>query len=128
MADNPLLIGSIPWEQAAALVKKPESGGNYWAGYSKNGKVDLSSAPLDEFGFPIWAGNMGPAGISHAAGAYQFQKGTWHQYAKKLGIKDFSPASQDAVFRAAYEDQGFNPWAPYNSVVRSDLGALRLTG
>src|SRR4051812_22230638 len=100
MADNPLLIGSIPWEQAAALVKKPESGGNYFVGY---GGADLSSAPLDEFGFPIWAGKMGPHGISHAAGAYQFEPATWRQYAKKLGIKDFSQASQDAVFRAAYE-------------------------
>ena len=34
--------------------------------------------------------------MSHAAGAYQFQPGTWAPIAKKLGLTDFSPKSQDA--------------------------------
>lgn len=37
---------------------------------------------------------------THAAGAYQFQPGTWREAQKALGLPDFSPESQDeaAVF------------------------------
>ena len=102
-------------DSPAALVKRYESEGlasklgisPYVIG---TGGADLSKAALNENGFPIWEGHNG----SHAAGAYQFQPGTWAQYAPALGIKDFSPASQDAIFRAAYLDQGYAPWAPYN--------------
>jgi len=38
---------------------------------------------------------------SSAAGAYQFLYGTWTSHAKRLGLKDFSPASQNAA--AMYE-------------------------
>lgn len=96
----------------ASLVKKYESGGRYNVGY---GGADLSSAPLDQYGFPQWPGKMGPAGISHAAGAYQFQPDTWRPIAARLGIHDFSPASQDAVFSEASKGgKDFSPWAPYN--------------
>lgn len=91
----------------AALVRKHESRDNYNVGY---GGADLSNAPLNEYGFPIWAGKMGPAGISHAAGAYQFQPATWERYAKPLGVTDFSAASQDRVFQAAYAAEGMKPW------------------
>ncbi len=45
-----------------------ESGGDPYVGYTPPGqrKVSLKNAPLNQFGFPIWEGNMGPAGISHA--------------------------------------------------------------
>jgi hypothetical protein len=74
------------------------------------GGADLSKAPKDENGFPIWEGKQGPQGMSHAAGAYQFQPATWAEYAGPLGIKDFSPASQDRVFHAAVADKGLQPW------------------
>lgn len=45
--------------------------------------------------FPAWAGKIFPTGISHAAGRYQFEPATWKGQAAKLGLKDFSPASQD---------------------------------
>lgn len=83
-----------------------ESGGRPYIG---TGEFDLSQAPLNQYGFPIWEGHAG----SHAAGLYGFQPGTWAKYAAPLGIKDFSPASQDAVFRAAYMAEGEKPWRPY---------------
>lgn len=85
-----------------------ESGGNPYIGF---GGVDLSGAPLDPYGFPIWKGRMGPQGISHAAGLYQFQPATWRAYAAPLGITDFSPASQKKVYDAARAAEGEKPWA-----------------
>jgi hypothetical protein len=97
-----------------STIRKYESGDDYNVG---TGGTDLSRAPRDEFGFPIWEGK----GNSHAAGAYQFQPATWRQYAAPLGIKDFSKESQDAVARAAYLDQGVKPWAPYNPKLAAAL-------
>lgn len=94
--------------QALPLVKGKESQGNYNIGY---GGADLANVPHDETGFPIWAGAQGPDGISHAAGAYQFEPATWHRYAGPLGIHDFSQASQDRVAQAAFAAEGYGPWA-----------------
>lgn len=33
--------------------------------------------------------------VTHAAGRYQFEPGTWAEAAKALGLRDFSPESQD---------------------------------
>lgn len=53
--------------------------------------------PRTSTGFPIWAGVRGSWGITHAAGRPQFQPSTWEAQAHKLGLTDFSPASQDAA-------------------------------
>jgi len=98
-------VGSDPSE--TDIIGR-ESGGKPYVGY---GGVDLSNKPLNQFGFPIWEGRMGPAGISHAAGLYQFQPGTWATYAGPLGIKDFSPESQRKVYLAARAAEGARPWA-----------------
>lgn len=45
--------------------------------------------------FPRWEGRRFPTGMSHAAGRYQFEPATWAEQAKKLGLTDFSPLSQD---------------------------------
>lgn len=46
--------------------------------------------------FPQWSGATGPTGRpTHAAGRYQFEPDTWAMAAKALGLKDFSPESQD---------------------------------
>jgi lysozyme len=49
-----------------------------------------------------WAGGLITKGIyagkhSTAAGAYQFNAGTWSDAVKALGLSDFSPSSQDAA-------------------------------
>ncbi len=86
--------GDVPAEGQGLLAAlgNRESGGNYNALYG--------GGSFSGFGqFPQWGGKMGPQGMSHAAGAYQFQPGTWADAQKALGLKDFSPASQD---RAAW--------------------------
>jgi hypothetical protein len=105
---QPGAVGIGDTDQTAALVRKYESHGNYNVGY---GQTDLSNAPLSATGFPQWGGNMGPAGRSHAAGAYQFEPKTWDQYAKPLGVTDFSKSSQDRVFQADYQQHGLRDWS-----------------
>jgi hypothetical protein len=107
-------------ETFRGLLQHYEGGDSYNLGW---GKTDLSNAPLNQFGFPIWDGKPGPQGISHAAGAYQFEPGTWETYAKPLGITDFSKESQDKVFDAAYAAEGGKPWLPYNPQLRAAYNA-----
>lgn len=108
-------------DAALAPIIQRESGGKPFVGYTPPGQplVDLSKAPLDDTGFPVWQGNMGPAGISHAAGLYQFQPRTWRPIARQLGIKDFSAESQHKVARELYRREGLAPWAA------SEPGATR---
>lgn len=47
--------------------------------------------------FPEWSGHQFATGISHAAGRYQFEPATWREVSAKLGLTNFSPASQDAA-------------------------------
>lgn len=70
-----------------------ESGGDYSIGW---GGTNLSGYPVDQYGFPKWSGKIGPDGISHAAGAYQFQPGTWAEVAADYGLNFQNNADQDA--------------------------------
>lgn len=53
--------------------------------------TDLSGAPTDQYGFPQWSGY----GDSHAAGAYQFQPGTWDALAAQYGLNFANPGDQN---------------------------------
>ncbi len=107
---------AVAFLDPAAAIKRYESGGNYTVGY---GGADLSAAPLSTDGFPQWAGKDN----SHAAGAYQFEPGTWAIYADRLGITDFSPKSQDAVFAACFAVRRFSDWLPYNTKLAAAVKA-----
>lgn len=101
----------MTWEQAAPIISQYESAGNPNIGWSG---VDLTGVPLSATGFPNWPGKAGPKGNSTAAGLYQIERSTWDPVATKLGIKNFSVESQNAVARELFNEQGFAPWAPYN--------------
>jgi hypothetical protein len=73
---------------------------------------------LNAYGFPIWSGVHTPFGLTHAAGAYQFEPSTWMAYVILLGgsiIPDFLPATQDAVASLCFTHRMFADWAPYDA-------------
>jgi len=49
---------------------------------------------------------FGPGCVSTAAGKGQITKGTWNRLASKLGLPDFSPASQDAAILQLTAERG----------------------
>jgi muramidase (phage lysozyme) len=83
-------------------------GGGTFSGFSK---------------FPQWAGVVIDGVRSHAAGRYQFQPGTWDEEAKRLGLRDFSPSSQDA---AAWDLAGRTYHEHIGCDLETDLLAGRL--
>lgn len=92
---NPVPLNSGDPEQRnfLAALRAGEGGDNYWIGF---GGADLSGARRDQYGFPQWAGRVTREGPTHAAGAYQFQPGTWRGIARKYGLNFANPQDQDA--------------------------------
>lgn len=79
--------GDIPKEGAALLdaIAGTESGGRY----------DILNGGERFTSFADHPRRVGKGGTATAAGRYQFVQGTWDRAARALGLKDFSPASQD---------------------------------
>lgn len=69
-------------QQLLGAISLSEVGNAANAQYLGTGFVDLSDAPRNEYGFPIWSGT----GNSRAAGFFQFQPGTWEQYAEQYDL------------------------------------------
>ena len=69
--------------------------------------VIVGGKKFDDFGkHPSVVGLTTKEGPSTAAGKFQITKTTYDQYAKKLGITDFSPESQEKIALAIIEDKG----------------------
>lgn len=87
-----------PTQQAfLATLQQGESGGYsnpYFIGY---GGANLTGASTDAFGFPQWTGASVNGSETHAAGAYQFQPGTWDQIAAQYNLNFQNPADQNAA-------------------------------
>ena len=81
-----------------SAIRVAESHDNYGALVGGGTFADFSHHPAT--GPNPWPGIVTKWGPTHAAGAYQFQPGTWREAAAACGLTDFSPESQDtaAVF------------------------------
>jgi muramidase (phage lysozyme) len=60
-------------------------------GSTASNPIDLSSNPVDQYGFPVWSGT----GNSHAAGIFQFQPSTWDTIAAANGLNFANVSDQD---------------------------------
>jgi muramidase (phage lysozyme) len=64
-----------------------------------------SGGNFSDFSDHPFASTNRKTGYGLAAGKYQFMPATWNEYKAKLGLKDFSPASQDAAAWALAKDR-----------------------
>lgn len=69
-----------------------ETGGSSDAYSMGVGGTNLNGSTADQYGFPQWNGQ----GSSHAAGAFQFQPGTWDQIAAQYNLNFSNPSDQNA--------------------------------
>lgn len=70
-------------------------GATYNVGFGNRKFYDLSWHPYRNRQFRIIDPVTGRSSTTSAAGKYQFQRGTWDNVARQLGLRDFSPRSQD---------------------------------
>lgn len=115
----------VPIDVLRELIKASESGnfGGYNAlAWHKGYTPNAMDRPLGPTGFPQWQGSSATGLGSHGAGAYQFEPALWGEFAPGLGIKDFSPESQDRVAAAAINRYGITPWKtnkPLQAAIRN---------
>jgi muramidase (phage lysozyme) len=97
-------------EAAASLSREARALLTALAGGEASGWNELCGGGTfhDYSKFPDWPGRPGPAGISHSAGYFQFQPGTWKDVAGRHGLTDFSPRSQ-ALGAWAYAQEVYGP-------------------
>lgn len=100
-----------------AVIRAGESSNNYGALVGGGSFTDFSHHPATP---PItFKGVINADGTpSHAAGAYQFQPGTWGQLASALHLADFGPASQDAGAIQLLRQRG-----AYDDIVMGDISS-----
>lgn len=96
-----------------ATIRRFEAGGdNYDVVYSYAFSItDFSHHPADPAYSNHWHGVLITMGAfkgqySTAAGAYQINWPTWKDFAPRVGVTDFTPASQDAVAAAILQSTG----------------------
>jgi muramidase (phage lysozyme) len=115
---NPYLKGvEVPPEQAEANIQSYLNG----LGNAEGANYDTivgGKKFTDYSKHPGVVGITTKEGPSTAAGKYQITKTTYDHYAPKLGIKDFSPDSQDKIARAILKDKNAE-----NDIIKGDFDA-----
>jgi muramidase (phage lysozyme) len=88
-----------------ALIREGESSDNYGALVGGGSFDDFTDHPA----LRGWDGIVTPNGPSHAAGAYQFQPGTWLSLGGAGRYGDFGQAAQDAAALDLLKRRGAYP-------------------
>ena len=108
---NPYLSGiEIPTSKADKYSYQEEANINSYLDFL--GKAEgadyntiVGGSTFDDYSkHPGVVGMTTKEGKSTAAGRYQITKSTYDQYAKKLGVTDFSPSTQDAIVKEILKD------------------------
>lgn len=89
---NPADPTQASFLSALALTETGSNPNAYSEGF---GGGLLAGLPTDATGFPIWGGSSTAAGPTHAAGAFQFQPGTWGPLAQAFGLNFGNPSDQN---------------------------------
>lgn len=130
-SDDFMLQHDLNLQAYLAVLRAGESGGDYQALYGGGRFRSFADHPTFTEGFE---GARTSAGPTHAAGAYQFQPGTWKEAQKALNLPDFSPSSQDqaAVFlikrRGAYSAVLEGETAVAQTLLRNEWASLNDRG
>jgi tape measure domain-containing protein len=84
------------------IIQRSELGAGerdpYGRAFGHGGHIDpnsLSVTGSDWYGERVFSPTLGRSVQTHAFGAYQFEPGTFREYARRLGLTDVSPRSQD---------------------------------
>ena len=92
-----------PTQQAfLAALASGETGNPYqtqsttYEGYGGVDTLEASGGTTDQYGFPQWGGVATNSGMTHAAGTYQFEPGTWDAVASQYGLDFSKPQDQSA--------------------------------
>jgi muramidase (phage lysozyme) len=102
------------------LIARAEGNTNYDTLVGGGKFKDFSSHP----NITVKINSRGKIIASDAAGRYQIMGSNWPSYSKRLGLKDFSPESQDKIAVAMLADRG-----ALNSVLKGDFKtAVKKTG
>ena len=106
-----------------AMIRQFESHNDYSIIYGGGHFSDFSDHPRIKIWFHDPTKSApGDNNYTTAAGAYQIISTTFDQFARKLGITDFTPASQDAIAVALLKYRG-----AHDAIVAGDIaGALAL--
>jgi len=87
-----------------SVIRQFESNGDYYILYGGGHFTDDSAHP--NVRVPFFNPRTGKQDYSTAAGAYQINKPTYDTYAPRLGVTDFSPATQDQLAYVILNDIG----------------------
>lgn len=91
-------------------------------GSTATNPIDLSSNPQNQYGFPDWTGGHFSTGISHGAGPFQFEPGTWDAVASQHGLNFNNPSDQAAG--AWYVAQQADP-SLYSQLQSGNYGSIQ---
>ena len=117
MGNRPIVnYGSQNLEAFLKTIRIGESNDDYQALYG--GGRFLSFAQHPAIKTAINPNPFAGSNNSHAAGAYQFQPGTWLDAARAENLSDFTPANQDRAAVWAIKRRG-----AYSDVLMGDIQA-----
>ena len=105
----PLSANERMWLGMIRAAEGTHAGGPFAKNDADGYRMYFGGKLFDDFSRHPNVVNKTPGYSSAAAGAYQFMPPTWNRVSKHLGLKDFSPASQDQAALQLIRWRGVDP-------------------